>query len=122
VGLLGFRTLEKLDSDCRPRIANFKARFFRVLKPLDTSLDRVILAFGVHNHVIIGVSVHDEAFLMLPDEYEQQAEKDLERAKTLLHEIAQTFGATHGFVAWEEPPPLEGIGPEITPLYSWPKT
>jgi len=47
--------------------------------------------------------------------------QNLERAKTVLHEMAQTLGANHGFIGVEEPSPLRGTQgrPTILP-YSWP--
>ena len=92
----------------------FPRRAFSVyLKTLDASLAGAILAFDVDNQVIFGVSMDDEG---------AKAE-NLERAKTVLHEMAQTLGATHGFIGVEEPPPLQGKQklPSIL-AYSWPNT
>jgi hypothetical protein len=90
----------------------FPRRAFSVyLKTLDASLAGAILAFDVDNQVIFGVSMDDEG---------AKAE-NLERAKTVLHEMAQTLGATHGFIGVEEPPPLRGKQKLPTILaYSWP--
>jgi hypothetical protein len=77
----------------------FPRRAFAVyLKTLDPSLAGAILAFDVDNQMIFGVSIDDES----------AKAQNLERAKTVLHEIAQTLGATHGFIGVEEPPPLQG--------------
>ena len=77
----------------------FPRRAFSVsLKTLDASLAGAVLAFDVDNQVIFGVSMDDEG---------AKAE-NLERAKTVLHEMAQTLGATRGFIGVEEPPPLRG--------------
>jgi hypothetical protein len=47
--------------------------------------------------------------------------ENLERAKTLLDEMAQTLGATHGFIGVEAPPPLRGTRqPPTILVYSWP--
>jgi hypothetical protein len=90
----------------------FPRRAFSVyLKTLDASLAGANLAFDVDNQVIFGVSMDDEG---------AKAE-NLERAKTLLHEMAQTLGATRGFIGVEEPPPLRGKQKLPTILkYSWP--
>lgn len=89
----------------------FPRRAFSVhLKTLDTSLTGAILAFDVDNQVIFGVSIDDEG---------ANAE-NLERAKTVFHEMAQTLGATRGFIGAEEPPPLRGKQKLPTILaYSW---
>jgi hypothetical protein len=91
----------------------FPRRAFSVyLKTLDASLAGAILAFDADNQVIFGVSMDDEG---------AKAE-NLERAKSALHEMAQTLGATHGFIGIEEPPPLRGTEerrPTIL-VYSWP--
>jgi hypothetical protein len=80
------------------------------LKTLDSSLARAILAFDVDNQVIFGVSMDDEG----------ARPKNLERAKTVLHEMPQTLGATHGFIGVEEPPPLRGTRrPHTNLVYSW---
>jgi hypothetical protein len=90
----------------------FPRRAFSVyLKTLDASLAGAILAFDVDNQVIFGVSMDDEG---------AKAE-NLERAKTVLHEMAQMLGATRGFIGVEEPPPLRGKRKLPTILaYSWP--
>jgi hypothetical protein len=92
----------------------FPRRAFSVyLKTLDGSLAGAILAFDVNNQVIFGISVDDEG---------AKAE-NLERAKTVLHEMAQTLGATRGFIGVEEPPPLRGRQKLPTILaYSWPSS
>jgi hypothetical protein len=90
----------------------FPRRAFSVsLKTLDASLAGAVLAFDVDNQLIFGVSMDDEG---------AKAE-NLERAKTVLHEMAQTLGATRGFIGVEEPPPLRGKQklPFIL-AYSWP--
>jgi hypothetical protein len=46
-----------------------------------------VLAFDVDNQVIFGLSIDDEG----------SKSENLGYAKALLHEIAQAFGATHGF-------------------------
>jgi len=90
----------------------FPRRAFSVsLKTLDASLAGAVLAFDVDNQVIFGVSMDDEG---------AKAE-NLERAKTVLHEMAQTLGATRGFIGVEEPPPLRGKQKlPFIPAYSWP--
>jgi hypothetical protein len=81
------------------------------LKTRDASLAGAILGFDADNQVIFGVSIDDEG---------AKAE-NLEHAKTLLHEMAQALGATHGFIGVEEPPPLRGTRQAPTILmYSWP--
>jgi hypothetical protein len=61
--------------------------------------------------MIFGVSIDDEGVKT----------ENLERAKTVLHEMAQTLGTTHGFIGVEEPPPLRGTQGRPTILaYSWP--
>jgi hypothetical protein len=89
----------------------FPRRAFSVnLKTLDASLAGATLAFDVDNQVIFGVSMDDEG---------AKAE-NMERAKTLLHEMAQRLGATRGFIGVEEPPPLRRTrGRPTIPLYSW---
>lgn len=85
--------------------------FSAYLKTLDASLAGAVLAFDVDNQVIFGVSMDDEGAKV----------EHLERAKTLLHEMAQMLGGTHGFIGVEEPPPLRGTRqpPKIS-VYSWP--
>ena len=68
------------------------------MKTLDPSLAAAILAFDVDNQMIFGVSIDDEG----------AKAQNLERPKTVLHEMAQTLEATHGFIGVEEPPPLRG--------------
>jgi hypothetical protein len=89
----------------------FPRRAFSVyLKTLDSSLARAILAFDVDNQVIFGVSMDDEG----------ARPENLERAKTVLHEMAQTLRANHGFIGVEEPPPLRGTRqPHKNLVYSW---
>jgi hypothetical protein len=90
----------------------FPRRAFSVyLNTLDASLAGAILAFDVNDQVIFGVSIDDDG---------GKAE-NLERAKTLLHEMAEALGATHGFIGVEEPAPLRGTpGPTAILMYSWP--
>ena len=85
--------------------------FSVALKTLDASLAGATLAFDVDNQVIFGISMDDES----------AKAGNLERAKSVLHEMAQTLGATHGFIAVEEPPPLRATqqGPRIL-AYTWP--
>lgn len=90
----------------------FPRRAFSVyLKPLDTTLAGVTLAFDIDDQVIFGLSIDDQS---------EKAE-NAERAKVLLHGMAGAFGATHGFVAVEEPAPLRGRKqrPPAIPVYSW---
>jgi len=69
-----------------------------------------ILAFDVDNQVIFGISLDDEG----------AKTENLERAKFLLHEMAQTLAGTHGFIGVEEPPPLRGTRqPPQSVVYSW---
>jgi hypothetical protein len=92
----------------------FPRRAFCVydLKPLDASLAGAILAFDVEGQVIFGVSLDDEG---------AKAENS-ERAKALLHDMAKVLGATHGFIAVEEPAPLRGRmqRPPTILVHSWP--
>jgi hypothetical protein len=90
----------------------FPQRAFSVyLRTLDASFAGAILAFDVDNQVIFGVSLNDEG----------ARTENLERAQTLLHEMAQALGATHGFIGVEEPPPLRGTRRHPTILvHSWP--
>ena len=85
--------------------------FSAYLKTLDASLAGAILAFDVDNQVIFGVSIDDEG---------AKAE-NLERAKVVLLDMAQAFGATHAFIAVEEPAPLRGRkeSPPKILVYSW---
>jgi hypothetical protein len=47
--------------------------------------------------------------------------ENLERAKSLLHEMAHALGATHGFIGVEEPLPLRGtLEATAILMYSWP--
>lgn len=84
--------------------------FSAYLKTRDTSLTGATLAFDADNQVIFGVSMDDEG----------AKTENLERAKTLLHEMAQALGGSHGFIAVEEPPPLRGTrhAPKML-VYSW---
>ena len=89
----------------------FPRRAFSVyLKARNPSLTGAILAFDVDNQVIFGLSIDDEG----------ARPENLERAKTLLHEMAHAFQATHGFIGVEEPPPLRGarVPPKIS-AHSW---
>ena len=89
----------------------FPRRAFSVdLKTQDPSLAGATLAFDTDNQVIFGVSMDDEG----------AKTENLERAKILLHEIAQALGGSHGFIGVEEPPPLRGTrpAPKIV-VYSW---
>jgi hypothetical protein len=61
--------------------------FSACLKPLNNSLAVAVLAFDVDNQVIFGLSIDDEG----------SKSENLGYAKALLHEMAQAFGATHGF-------------------------
>ena len=90
----------------------FPRRAFAVyLKPLDGSLAGAVLAFDLDNQVIFGLSIDDEG----------SKSENLGRAKALLHEMAEGFRATRGFIAVEEPPPLWGTRkPPRTPMWSWP--
>jgi len=94
------------------RALQFPHRAFSVyLKTPGASLAGATLAFDVDNQVIFGVSMDDEG---------EKAE-NLERAKTVLHEMAQTLEATRGFIGVEEPPPLRGTRrPPTILVYSWP--
>jgi hypothetical protein len=90
----------------------FPRRAFSVcLKPLDITLVGAILAFDTDNQVIFGLSMDDEG---------AKAE-NTERAKVLLHGMAGALGATHGFIAVEEPAPLRGgkQPPPAVLVYSW---
>jgi hypothetical protein len=80
------------------------------LKTRDVSLAGAILSFTTDNQVIFGVSLEDEG----------AKPENLERAKILLHEIAQAFGGCNGFIGVEEPPPLRGIrDAQKFSAYSW---
>jgi hypothetical protein len=85
--------------------------FSTYLRPLDTSLAGAVLAFDADDHVIFGASLDDEG----------AQPENLERAKRLLHEIAEMSAATRGFIAVEEPPPLRGRSepPPRILVYSW---
>jgi hypothetical protein len=86
--------------------------FSAYLKPKDKSLAAAILAFDTENQVIFGLSVDDQG----------AKTENLERAKGLLHGMAEALGATRGFIGVEEPPPLRGTNqtPSIL-VYSWPE-
>jgi hypothetical protein len=89
----------------------FPRRAFSVeLNTRDASLAGASLAFDTDNQVIFGVSMDDEG----------AQPENLERAKILLHEMAQALGGNHGFVGVEEPPPLRGTRHAPTMIvYSW---
>jgi hypothetical protein len=89
----------------------FPRRAFSVsLKTRDASLAGAILGFDADNQVICGVSIDDEG----------AKTENLEHAKTLLHEMANALGATHGFIGLEEPPPLRGTRPATAiRIYAW---
>ena len=77
---------------------DFPRRAFSVyLKPLD--------------QVIFGLSMDDEG----------GKPENLERAKKLLHEMAERLAATHGFIGVEQEPPLRGKKepPPTILVYSW---
>jgi len=99
-------------TDIVERGLQFPRRAFSAyLKTLDTSLAGAILAFDIDNQVIFGVSIDDEGAKV----------ENLERAKTLLHEMAQMLRGTHGFIGVEEAPPLRGTRrPPTILVYSWP--
>ena len=80
------------------------------LKTRDTSFAGATLAFDADNRVIFGVSMDDEG----------AQPENLERAKNLLHAMAQALKGSHGFIGVEEPPPLRGT--RQTPkslVYAW---
>jgi len=80
------------------------------LKTRDSSLAGAMLSFTTDNQVIFGVSLDDEG----------AKPENLEKAKALLHEMAQSFGGRNGFVGVEEPPPLRGIrDAQGLSAYSW---
>jgi hypothetical protein len=85
--------------------------FSACLTAQDTSLVGAILAFDVSNQVIFGLSMDDEG----------GKPENLERAKKLLHEIAEGLGATHGFIGVEQAPPLRGKKepPPTILVYTW---
>jgi hypothetical protein len=80
------------------------------LKARDPLLAGATLAFDTDNQVIFGISMEDEG----------ARKENLERAKTILREMAQALGGSHGFIGVEEPPPLRGIRhvPKFL-VYSW---
>jgi hypothetical protein len=89
----------------------FPRRAFYVhLKAQDASLTGATLGFDADNQAIFGVSMDDEC----------AKTENLERAKILLHEMAQALGGSHGFIGVEEPPPLRGTrhAPKML-VYSW---
>jgi hypothetical protein len=89
----------------------FPRRAFSVeLNTRDVALAGATLAFDTDNQVIFGISVDDEG----------ASPENLEQAKILLHEMAQAFAGSHGYIGVEDPPPLRGAShaPTIL-LYSW---
>jgi hypothetical protein len=89
----------------------YPRRAFSVhLKTLDSTLEGAILAFTSDNRVIFSVSLDDEG----------AKPENLNRAKTIMHELARTFGARSGFIGVEMLPPLTGkTGEPDMLVYSW---
>lgn len=87
--------------------------FALYLKPRDTLVDGVTLAFTIDDEVVFGVSVDD------PDGREDR----LVLAEDLLKRLAQDFDAHSGYIAAEEPAPL--VAANVPPtdatgiLFSW---
>jgi hypothetical protein len=74
----------------------YPRRAFTVyLKQQDASLERAILSFTPDDKVIFGVSIDDEG----------AKPENLERAKNLLHEMAERLHGHAGLIAVEQPPP-----------------
>jgi hypothetical protein len=66
------------------------------LKPQDEALDRIILAFTSDNQVVFGLSIDDA----------DEKLENIDLAKRLLYDLAESFNGHLGVIASEEPPPL----------------
>ena len=82
------------------------------LTPSEPEHERAIIAFTADDQTVLGVSI----------DAEDGDDANLDRAKVILHTLADEFGAHSGFLAWEEPPPLSaGRVPQQHPTlyYVW---
>jgi hypothetical protein len=71
--------------------------FVVYLKPKDTTLSSVTLAFTADNQIVFGLSIDDEG----------KKPKNRNLAKRLLQNLAQSFNGHLGLITYEEePPPL----------------
>jgi hypothetical protein len=84
------------------------------LNPKDKTLSGVTLAFTADNQVVFGLSIDD------PD----QRIENIDLAKRLLQNLAESFSGHLGVIAYEEPPPLweKEVQNMNGQVYLWRKT
>ncbi len=92
-------------------LANPPQAFRLYLRPRDYSIEQAMLGFRADGSLVLGLSIADD-----------ESEAAVERAKALLAELAATYNATMGFIAWEVPAPI--VGPPAPKenervLYEW---
>jgi hypothetical protein len=115
VGNWDYEASGSIDEDVERGLARPRRAFAIYLRPKDPSLVKATLAFTVDDQVVFGLAIDDA----------EDKPENIERAKILLHELAEALGGHLGRVIFEGPPPLFGDNEPFRVwdnwrVYSWP--